>query len=72
MGNAYGRRTGRKSYGARTKGIIDNASPHSGDQTVEKLKNIPQSKGVTEKRKKSFFEHETGYFFAESVSNSMR
>lgn len=30
-----------------TTGIIDRASNHSVDQTVEKLKNILQSKGVT-------------------------
>ena len=30
-----------------TKGIIDQASNHSVDQTVEKLKTILQSKGVT-------------------------
>ncbi len=30
-----------------TKGIIDQASAHSVDQTVEKLKNILQAKGVT-------------------------
>lgn len=30
-----------------SKGIIDQASSHSVDQTVEKLKNVLQSKGVT-------------------------
>jgi uncharacterized protein (DUF302 family) len=30
-----------------TKGIIDKASNHSVDRTVEKLKNILQSKGIT-------------------------
>lgn len=32
---------------ASTKGIIDKPSSHSVDQTVEKLKNILQAKGVT-------------------------
>jgi uncharacterized protein (DUF302 family) len=32
---------------ATSKGIIDQTSNHSVDQTVEKLKNILQSKGVT-------------------------
>ena len=32
---------------ATNKGIIDKPSNHSGEQTVEKLKNILQSKGVT-------------------------
>jgi uncharacterized protein (DUF302 family) len=32
---------------ATTKGIVDKPSHHSVDQTVDKLKNILQSKGVT-------------------------
>jgi len=32
---------------AASKGIVDKASTHSVDQTVEKLKNILQAKGVT-------------------------
>jgi len=32
---------------ARDKGIIDKSSNHSVDQTVDKLKNILQAKGVT-------------------------